>query len=142
MLVAGEANGVKAPVPVHSPLFYLHADLAAGERLELPSYPERAVYVASGLLEIGGQRIEPANMAVLAPGPAEVKALAPSTVIAIGGEPVGERYIEWNFVSSSRERIRQAKEDWRAGRMKLPVGDDRESIPLPPDAAAPANPMS
>ena len=53
----------------------------------------------------------------------------------LGGEPVGERFIEWNFVSSSQERIEQAKADWRAGRMKLPEHDDREFIPLPPDPA-------
>ena len=51
----------------------------------------------------------------------------------MNGEPIGERYLDWNFVSSSRERIEQAKADWRAGRMKLPVHDDREFIPLPPD---------
>jgi len=130
-LVAGEANGVKAPVPVHSPLFYLRADLAAGEQLALPKYPERAVYVASGAIEAGGQRIGQSNMAVLAPGPATIKALAPSTLILIGGEPVGERHIEWNFVSSSKERIEQAKADWRAGRMKLPDLDNGEFIPLP-----------
>jgi hypothetical protein len=60
----------------------------------------------------------------------------------LGGEPVGERFIEWNFVSSSRERIEQAKSDWRAGRMKLPLLDDREFIPLPEDPKAPPNPMS
>ena len=60
----------------------------------------------------------------------------------LGGEPVGERFIEWNFVSSSSERIEQAKADWRAGRMKLPDLDDQEFIPLPGDPAPPANPMS
>jgi redox-sensitive bicupin YhaK (pirin superfamily) len=141
-LIAGEAFGVKAPVPVHSPLFYLHADLSAGEQLALPDYPERAVYVASGAIEAGGQRVEPSSMAVLAPGPATIRALARSTLIVIGGEPVGERYIEWNFVSSSKERIEQAKADWRAGRMKLPDLDHGEFIPLPGDPAPPANPMS
>ena len=62
-----------------------------------------------------------------------VRASRPAILMALGGEPVGERFIEWNFVSSSRERIEQAKSDWRAGRMKLPVHDDREFIPLPPD---------
>jgi len=57
-------------------------------------------------------------------------AVQPSTLMALGGEPVGERFIEWNFVSSSRERIEQAKADWRAGRMKLPDFDDKEFIPL------------
>ena len=73
-------------------------------------------------------------MAVLAPGAAvPVVADAPSTVMLLGGEPLGPRHIDWNFVSSRLERIEQAKADWRAGRMKLPVHDDREFIPLPPD---------
>jgi len=59
-----------------------------------------------------------------------ITALQPSTVMVLGGEPVGERFIEWNFVSSSRERIEQAKADWRAGRMKLPDFDNQEFIPL------------
>jgi redox-sensitive bicupin YhaK (pirin superfamily) len=62
---------------------------------------------------------------------AVLSATAPSTVMALGGEPVGERFIDWNFVSSSQERIEQAKSDWRAGRMKLPDLDDEEFIPLP-----------
>ena len=140
-LVAGEAFGVKAPVPVHSPLFYLHYELETGASVALPNHHERAVYVASGTIEAGGQRIEATRMAVLAPGAAKIRALGPTTLIAIGGEPVGERFIEWNFVSSSRERIEQAKADWRAGRMKLPDLDNGEFIPLPGDSP-PANPMS
>jgi hypothetical protein len=80
-------------------------------------------------------------MAVLAPGAAKIRALGPTTLIAIGGAPLGPRFIDWNFVSSSRERIEQAKADWRAGRMKLPDLDNGEFIPLPGDSA-PANPMS
>ncbi|HLU98804.1 MAG TPA: pirin-like C-terminal cupin domain-containing protein, partial [Thermobifida alba] len=63
-------------------------------------------------------------------------------VMALGGEPVGPRYIDWNFVSSSRERIEQAREDWAAGRMKLPDLDDEEFIPLPPKFGAMPEPMS
>ena len=72
-------------------------------------------------------------MVVFAPGRARrARApLAPAIVMLLGGEPVGERFIDWNFVSSSRERIEQAKADWRAGRMKLPDLDDDEFIPLP-----------
>ena len=65
----------------------------------------------------------------------------PSIVMALGGEPIGPRFIEWNFVSSSRERIEQAKADWRAGRMKLPDLDNEEWIPLP-DPSPPPEPMS
>jgi hypothetical protein len=60
----------------------------------------------------------------------------------LGGEPVGERFIEWNFVASSKARLEQAKADWRAGRMKLPPSDDKEWIPLPGDPPPPASPMS
>jgi redox-sensitive bicupin YhaK (pirin superfamily) len=82
-------------------------------------------------------------MAVLAPGATvPVVAIEPAIVIALGGEPVGPRFIEWNFVSSSKERIEQAKSDWRAGRLKLPDLDNQESIPLPGDPPPPANPLS
>ena len=81
-------------------------------------------------------------MLVFKAGNVTLRAVAPSVVVALGGEPIGERFIEWNFVSSSRDRLKQAKADWRAGRMKLPVGDDQEFIPLPPDVIPPPNPAS
>lgn len=144
-LVAGDAFGERAPVATHSPLFYLHWELAAGARAQLPSgHAERAAYVAAGKVELDGAPVIAGQMAVLAPGDAGVlhAAAGPAIVMALGGEPLGERYIEWNFVSSSRERIEQAKADWRAGRMKLPDLDDGEFIPLPGDPAPPASPMS
>ena len=143
-LIAGEAFGARAPVPVHSPLFYLHCELAPGTRAELPAqYPERAAYVAAGSIEVSGQRFSEGRMLVFQPGRAVTfTAAAPAVVMLLGGEPLGERFIEWNFVSSSKERIAQAKADWRAGRMKLPDLDNGEFIPLPPEPAAPANPMS
>jgi redox-sensitive bicupin YhaK (pirin superfamily) len=132
-LIAGEAFGKKSPVPVHSPLFYLHCELAQGANAEVPAqYAERAAYVASGAIEAEGQRIEAGQMAVFAAGAASpLRALTDAVVMLLGGEPLGERFIEWNFVSSSRERIEQAKADWRAGRMKLPDLDNGEFIPLP-----------
>jgi redox-sensitive bicupin YhaK (pirin superfamily) len=82
-------------------------------------------------------------MLVFAKGePVLFRAVAPSIVMLLGGEPVGERFIEWNFVSSSKERIEQAKADWRAGRMKLPDLDNQEFIPLPPDPLPAPHPMS
>jgi redox-sensitive bicupin YhaK (pirin superfamily) len=82
-------------------------------------------------------------MAVLEKGVASVVcALQPTTLMVLGGEPVGERHVDWNFVSSSKERIEQAKADWRAGRMKLPDMDDQEFIPLPPDRPDSAPAMS
>ena len=73
---------------------------------------------------------------------AVVEASAPSVLMLLGGAPVGPRFIEWNFVSSSRGRIEQAKADWRAGRMKLPDADNKEFIPLPPDTQQSAPAMS
>jgi len=132
-LIAGEAFGAKAPVPVHSPLFYLHCELSAGARAELgPEHPERAAYVASGAIELDGQRFSQGQMLVFRPGaPVSLRAAGAATVMLLGGEPLGERFIEWNFVSSSKQRIEQAKADWRAGRMKLPDLDRDEFIPLP-----------
>jgi redox-sensitive bicupin YhaK (pirin superfamily) len=143
-LVAGEAFGARARVATHSPLFYVHWELQPGTQVQLPDeYPERAAYVAAGAVDIGGQTIEAGRMVVFAPGEAvPFTAQTKSTVMLLGGEPLGERFIEWNFVSSSSERIEQAKADWRAGRMKLPDFDNREFIPLPGDPVPPANPMS
>jgi redox-sensitive bicupin YhaK (pirin superfamily) len=140
-LIAGAALGMTAGVRTHSPLFYLHWTLEPGARVALPSDArERAAYVVAGAVEAGGQVLRAGQMAVFAPGAdALLKAEAPSVVMAIGGEPVGERFIEWNFVSSSKERIEQAKADWRAGRMKLPDLDHDEFIPLP-EAPPPPRP--
>jgi hypothetical protein len=142
-LVAGEAYGAKAKVKTHSPMFYIHWELQPGAKAQLPSeYAERAAYVVSGEIEADGQTFEAGQMIVFKPKEqALVAATEKAVVMALGGEPVGERFIEWNFVSSSRERIEQAKADWRAGRMKLPDLDNGEFIPLP-DPPPPANPMS
>jgi len=134
-LIAGEVAGVRSPVKTHSPLFYLHHELNTDATARLPGeYPERAAYVASGEVETDGGKFRAGQMLVFARGAdAAVTALTPATVMALGGEPVGPRFIDWNFVSSSRERIEQAKADWRAGRMKLPDLDNEEFIPLPPE---------
>ncbi|SKA27896.1 pirin family protein [Novilysobacter spongiicola] len=143
-LIAGAAFGEASSVPVRSPLFYIHWTMAAGARVAMPAdYPERAAYVARGVVEVDGREFTTGQMIVFAAGTsAVIAAKAPSLVMALGGEPIGPRFIDWNFVSSSKERIEQAKADWRAQRMKLPDFDDREFIPLPPDPKAPPNPMS
>jgi redox-sensitive bicupin YhaK (pirin superfamily) len=131
-LIAGEAHGLRSPVRTHSPLFYVYSELAPGAREKLPDgVPERAAYVISGEVEADGQRFAEGQLLVFGAGAALLDARTPAKLMLLGGEPVGERFIEWNFVSSSRERIEQAKADWRAGRMKLPDLDDREFIPLP-----------
>ena len=143
-LIAGTALGLAAPVPVASPMAYLHLELADGARFSFPpEHPERAYYVTRGEVEIDGRAFGAGQMVVLAPGhAATVAARGAATVMALGGEPVGPRFIEWNFVSSRKDRIEQAKADWRAGRMKLPDLDDGEFIPLPADPPPPPNPMS
>ena len=135
-LIAGEAYGARSNVKTHSPMFYAHWELEAGAAVELPAaYSERALYVVSGAAEADGQAVKAGEMAIFSPGNSSLKATRASTVLALGGEPLGPRFIEWNFVSSSRARIEQAKADWRAGRMKLPVHDDAEFVPLPADFA-------
>lgn len=142
-LLAGEAFGLRAAVKTHSPLFYAHVTLEVGARIALPAhYAERAVYLVSGAAEADGGAIAPTQMAVFGAGEAVVRATAPSVLMLLGGAPVGERFIEWNFVSSSKERIAQAKADWRAGRMKLPDLDNGEFIPLPPDPPPSAPPQA
>lgn len=132
-LIAGASDGVQAAVQTHSPLFYWHWQMQAGSRRSVSAeYSERAVYVAQGEVEIAGQKLGAGQMLVLpAGGAVDVQALQNSTVMLLGGEPVGERFIDWNFVSSSKERLAQARADWQAGRMQLPMGDDQEFIPLP-----------
>jgi len=144
-LLAGEAFGIKAGVPTHSPLFYAHWQLDAGARAPLPNhYTERAAYIVSGSVNVDGREFQTGQMLVFMPGkPALVTATTAATLMVLGGESVGPRFIEWNFVSSSQERIEQAKADWRAGRMKLPDFDHAEFIPLPPsDPPPPAPAMS
>ncbi|WP_337186441.1 pirin family protein [Phenylobacterium sp.] len=142
-LVAGKGWGAEARVATRSPMFYCHWRLKAGGQGELPAeYPERAAYVAEGEVEAAGRVLRAGQMAVFAAGePVLFTATTDAIVMLLGGEPVGPRFIEWNFVSSSKERIEQAKADWRAGRMKLPDADDQEFIPLP-EPPPPANPMS
>ena len=140
-LVAGEAYGAKAAVKTSSPLFYIHWELAEGVRTAPPpgksfvgsgGYSERALYVAKGEIEVGDRTFYEGQMIVLEPhAEPTIKAIRPSSVMVLGGEPVGERLIWWNFVSSSQARLDQAKADWKAGRMSLPDEDSLEFIPLP-----------
>lgn len=143
-IIAGEAFGARARVTTHSPMFYAHVQLKNAQQLAMPdTYPERAVYVVSGNVEADGNTFTPGHLLVFRKGDeAVVKAEADTTLLALGGEPVGPRFIEWNFVATSQARIEEAKADWRAGRFKLPDLDDKEFIPLPPDPPPTANPMS
>jgi redox-sensitive bicupin YhaK (pirin superfamily) len=142
-LVAGSAFFATSPVLGHSPLFYVHSELEEGAATSVPGgYSERAVFVAAGSVSVDGAAYRAGQMLVIAAGAAPlVKAEGPATLVMIGGEPVGTRHIWWNFVSSRKERIEQAKEDWKAGRIKLPPNDNQEFIPLP-EEPKPAEPMS
>jgi redox-sensitive bicupin YhaK (pirin superfamily) len=133
-VIAGTAYGARSPVSVLSPTLYVDARLEAGASLEVDgTHPQRAVHVVEGTVDIGGRRLVPGTMAVLKVG-AEVllRTEEPARVMLVGGAPIdGERHIWWNFVSSSRERIERAKDDWRNGRFGKVPGDEKEFIPLP-----------
>lgn len=132
-VLAGRAFGATSPVATFSPLVYADVALRPGARLPLPAaHAERAVYVASGAVEIAGELEAAGRMVVLARG-AEVvvRSAEGARVMLVGGDPLdGPRHVVWNFVSSSRERIEQAKADWRADRFPRVPGDE-ERIPLP-----------
>ena len=132
-LIAGEAYGEHAPAAVFAPMFYVDAVLDAGATIELPgNYAERAAYVVEGGVEVTGDRYGAGQMVVFAAAaPVTLRAAGPTRIMLLGGAPLdGPRYIWWNFVSSSRERIERAKLDWREERF-APVPGDPERIPLP-----------
>lgn len=134
-LIAGSAYGEKSSVKTHSSLFYIHVNLEKGGIFGLPSeHAERGVYVAKGSIEISGT-IYPEGVLLVFTKGADPLILARenATLMLLGGEPLGERHIWWNFVSSRKERIEQAKADWKAGRISLPPHDNQEFVPLPED---------
>jgi redox-sensitive bicupin YhaK (pirin superfamily) len=137
-LIAGSAYGLTAKAETHSPLFYAHLDMSAGATAEIPGgYEERALYIATGAVELDGIRYESGRMLVLGSAASRVRALEHSRVMVLGGDSVGERFVYWNFVSSSKDRLVQAALDWKAGKMKLPDADDAEFTPLPEDLPLP-----
>jgi redox-sensitive bicupin YhaK (pirin superfamily) len=142
-LIAGEGWGMRAPVTVSSPLFYADAALAPGAAVPLPAgHEERAAYVMEGEVEVAGQVFPAGRMLVFRPGDAlALRASGPSgaRLLLLGGAAMdGPRFLFWNFVSSSRERIEQAKADWRNGRFAKVPGDEAEFIPLPEPVSRPA----
>ena len=132
-LIAGSALGLCSPVSVDSPLFYMELRVQAGQSVPLPTgHDERAIYVCTGGLEVGGQRYPAGQMLVFAKGDSpRIVAEQHSHLMMLGGEPLGPRHIWWNFVSSRKDRIEQAKDDWLNGRISLPPLDDEQFIPLP-----------
>jgi redox-sensitive bicupin YhaK (pirin superfamily) len=133
-LIAGTAWGVRAPVATLSPLFYVDVAMSAGATVVVPDeHEERAAYVVNGVVRCGDQRLEAGQMAVFAPNSRVLLAAdTAARVMLLGGAPLdGERHVWWNFVSSSKERIDQAKRDWREGLFPPVPGDESEFIPLP-----------
>jgi redox-sensitive bicupin YhaK (pirin superfamily) len=140
-LIAGNAFGLKSNVKTHSPLFYLHVVLEKDARFGLPKeHSERGIYVAKGSVEVSGKIYTPGQLLVFNKGVDPVIfAHESSTLMLLGGEPLGERFIWWNFVSSRKERIEEAKADWKEGRIILPPSDNHEFVPLPEDKSRPAS---
>lgn len=140
-LIAGNAFGLKSTVKTHSPLYYLHVVLEKGARFGLPNeYSERGIYIAKGSVEVSGKSYTAGQMLVFTKGTDPIVfSKEPSTLMFLGGEPLGERFIWWNFVSSRKERIEQAKSDWKEGKIILPPSDNHEFVPLPEDKSRPAS---
>lgn len=134
-LIAGNAFGLKNEVKIHSPLFYFHVEMEEQASIGLPKeYEERAVYIVKGSVELAGINYSAGNMLVFSKNSEPmIKSTEHSSLMLLGGEPLGERFIWWNFVSSRKERIEQAKADWKEGRIVLPPNDNKEFIPLPED---------
>jgi redox-sensitive bicupin YhaK (pirin superfamily) len=131
-IIAGQMFGVRSPVETLSEMFYADATLEANTQLPIaPEHEERGAYIVEGSLSVDGQSFERGRLLVFRPGTQVLlSALSRARVMLLGGEPLGPRYLWWNFVSSSKERIEKAKEDWKAGRFGAVPGDP-EFIPLP-----------
>jgi redox-sensitive bicupin YhaK (pirin superfamily) len=142
-LIVGAVDGARAPVEVHSAMFYVDVKLEAGGRFRLPKeHEERAAYVVSGAIAVdgaGGASFGAERLVVFAPGvEIVIEAVGGAArVMLLGGAPMdGPRHLFWNFVSSSSERIEQAKADWKAGRF-APIPGETEFIPLPGEPVRP-----
>jgi redox-sensitive bicupin YhaK (pirin superfamily) len=132
-VIAGSLFGKASPVKTFSKLFYGDAACRPGASVSLDNeYEERGIYLLEGMVEIAGQTFEPGRLLAFSSGDeVTVKTISAARLLLLGGEPLdGPRQVWWNFVSSSRERIEQAKADWKHGRF-APVPGDSEFIPLP-----------
>ena len=143
-LILGEAYGETSPVTMHSETFYADVVLAAGASFPLPdNHEDRGIYVTEGSIEVAGDTFEAGRMMVFRPGDAISAKAGPqgARLMVLGGATMNEkRYIWWNFVSSSKDKIEEAKEawmaaDWENGPFQLPPGDDAEHIPITPEYA-------
>jgi redox-sensitive bicupin YhaK (pirin superfamily) len=147
-LLLGEVYGHQSPVKVHSDLFYLEAKIPKGSSIKWPrDARECAVYIVDGTLQIGGDHYPHQTLLVLKPNQeTELRALDDCRLMILGGSPVGQRFIWWNLVSSSQEKINEARKDWELGprndssRFQKIPGDDQEFIPGPKDPPLTGNP--
>jgi hypothetical protein len=134
-LIAGDGWGIRSPVQTHWPLFYADATLEPGAVLPLPDqHEERGVYIVQGPVDVAGTQFEAGRMLLFRAGDRLALRAGPAgaRLLLLGGAVMdGPRHIFWNFVSSTSERIEQAKADWKAGRFGLVAGDEQEFIPLP-----------
>ena len=143
-LIAGSLAGRQSPVAILSEMFYADVSLAAGSTLRIgDEYEQRAIYVVHGTVQFGSELINEGRLVVLLSGQSvKVGAKSPARVMLLGGAPLQEpRHLWWNFVSSSRARIEQAKADWRQGRFGVVPGET-ESIPLPTTAPEDPKPVN
>jgi redox-sensitive bicupin YhaK (pirin superfamily) len=130
----GTLWGATAGTPQHSPTIYADIELGSDGSIAIEAgADERAIMLVGGEAELDGQPIEPFTLYVLRPGhEARLSSASGARAMLMGGQSFGtRRYVFWNFVSSSRDRINQAKEDWKAMRFPLIPGDDQEFIPIP-----------
>jgi len=133
-VIAGSAFGQKSPVGMVSEWFYAEVLLEAGASAPLDAdHEERAIYVTEGEVDVAGDKFEAPRLLIFRPGDRiTVTATRPSRLMFLGGAALeGPRYLWWNFVSSRKERIEQAKEEWKTGRFARIPGDEMEFIPLP-----------
>ena len=130
-VMMGSAYGLTSPVKTFSETLYLEADMPDRASLELPKTEELGVYVVKGEGEIDGVAAPINAMTVINAGTHRLTARGATRLAIIGGKPLGQRYLDWNFVSSRKDRLEQAKDDWKAGRFNKVPGDEEEFIPLP-----------
>lgn len=131
-VLMGSAYDVTSPVKTYAETLYVEAHLQAGDCLPTPKAEQMAIYVASGGISVDGQAVAECSMVILDDNTQGMIQAEKETRIAIvGGEKIGGRFIDWNFVSSRKERIEQAKDDWQNGHFPTVPGDEQEFIPLP-----------
>lgn len=133
-VLMGSAYGATSPVFTFSEILYIEVQLQPRQILPLPQATEAAIYVVDGEISIQGKKLQQYQMMIMEnSGELAVTATQESRIVLIGGEPLGERHIYWNFASSRKERIEKAKQDWREGKFAKVKGDEKEFIPLPDD---------